>query len=72
MEEDKQAICDALCKTLQLTRRYSDLDTLAYVHCADDEEYVLTVWRADKRITKRVCVTLDSGVAMILDILCHI
>lgn len=72
MEEDKRAICDALCETLRLTRECSDLDTLAYVHCAAGDEYVLTVWGADKRIKKRVCVTADSGVAMIRDILRHI
>ena len=28
--EDKQAICDALLTTLQLTRRYEDIQHIAY------------------------------------------
>lgn len=71
MEEDKQAICDALYKALRLTRECSDLGTLDYVHRADGEEYVLTAREADKR-GKVICVTADSGAAMIRDILRHI
>lgn len=69
MEEDKQAICDALCKALQLTRDASDLIRIVY-HRTEDMEYAELKFQGSFR--RRVNVTLDSGTAMIRDILRHI
>ena len=63
MREDKQAICDALCKALQLTRYGSHISELEY---HSEGEYV-TVYYTTGRIN--INVAFDSGVAMIRDIL---
>lgn len=69
MEEDKQAICDALCKTLQLTRGASDLIRIVY-HRTGGMEYAELKFQGSLR--RRVNITRDSGTAMIRDILRHI
>lgn len=62
--EDKQAICDALLTTLQLTRRYEDMQYIAY----DAATETVTVTYND--ISHRyINVECDSGIAMIQDIL---
>lgn len=66
--EDKQAICDALTKTLMLTRNHSDLDCLTYESDEDHEMEFVTV-RRKGGTTKRINVSLDSGTAMIRDIM---
>ena len=63
MREDKQAICDALCKALQLTRSGSDISKIEY-HA--EGEYV-TVYYTSGHIN--INVAFDSGIAMIRDIL---
>lgn len=63
MREDKQAICNALCKALQLTRSGSDISEIEY-HA--EGEYV-TVYYTSGHIN--INVAMDSGIAMIRDIL---
>ena len=61
--EDKQAICDALCKALQLTRSGSSIFEIRY---NAEGEYV-TVYYTTGHIN--INVAMDSGMAMIRDIL---
>nr|DAM56382.1 MAG TPA: KTSC domain [Caudoviricetes sp.] len=62
--ENKQAICDALLTTLQLTRRYEDIQSIDYDAAAE----TVTVTYND--ISHRyINVECDSGIAMIQDIL---
>lgn len=71
--EDKQKICDLLLATLQATREYSDLDLLTYVTPKQPHRYDSYV---EVRFTsggKRIINTsMDSGFAMIRDIITHI
>lgn len=62
-KEDKQAICNALCTALQLTRSGSDISKIEY-HA--ESEYV-TVYYTTGHIN--INVALDSGAAMIRDIM---
>ena len=64
--EDKQKICDLLCKTLQATRDHYDLVALRYIRISEDREEVEIEWEG---VTQKVNVSLDSGVAMIRDIM---
>lgn len=65
--EDKQLICDLLLPALQATRGLSDLVSLEY-KCADDgDEHVIATF--DSGYKKRANVTMDSGTAMIYDIM---
>lgn len=66
MREDKQAICDALAKALQLTREYHDLAALEYKN-ENHYETVTFVYLGSNG--KPINVTCDSGVAMIRDIM---
>lgn len=66
--EDKQAICDALAATLRLTRNHSDLDRIEYEN--DEElglEFATSYWNGGT--LRRTNVTMDSGSAMIRDIM---
>lgn len=63
MEEDKQAICTALFLTLRRTYEYKDLVGLDY----EDEEQIVTA-RFEFGREKRINVNMDSGSAMIRDI----
>lgn len=62
MEENKQAILDALLPALKLTRACADIKELRY-HKENDR--VIIVYDGD---CNDVNVSLDSGVAMIIDI----
>lgn len=62
MTEDKQAICNALLPALKLTRTGAEIETLRY----SKERETVTIAYPDG-ITP-VNVNLDSGAAMILDI----
>ena len=62
MTEDKQAICDALLPALKLTRAGAEIEALRY----SKERETITIAYPDG-ITP-VNVDLDSGAAMILDI----
>lgn len=65
--ENKQAICDALLATLQLTRRYEDIQHIAYD--AATESVTVTYNEISHRYINVEC---DSGIAMIQDILKNI
>ncbi len=65
MSEDKQAICDALLLALKKTRHLYDLISLKYAKIDKDEIVVAEFQNGYK---KKVCVNLDSGIAMIADI----
>lgn len=69
--EDKQAICCALAETLWLTDGGSDLLALEYERDehGDEETVVICYLGGGKR---RVNVSLDSGTAMIRDIMAMI
>lgn len=64
--ENKQEICEALLPVLQMTRNLFDLIGLVYDR-ANDEEVVFAIF-ANGSI-KRVNVNMDSGTAMIMDII---
>ena len=67
--ENYQAICDTLCSTLRLTRQFDDLESLKHIQ-EDEERYVVA--KFDGNYTKRIRVTMDSGIAMIKDIVNHL
>ena len=67
MMENKQKICDLLCETLKATRYYSDLISLEYVFHNSTIQTVTA--RFENGGENLVNVSLDSGVAMIRDIL---
>lgn len=62
--EDKRAICKALLPVLQMTRNLNDLVSLEY-----DTLREIVVATFDSGYTKRANVAMDSGTAMIKDIL---
>ena len=62
--EDPQAICDALCEALMLTRAGSDIKELWY----DKETQHVTV-AYKNGCEKLINVAADSGAAMIRDIM---
>lgn len=64
--ENYQAICNALCSTLRLTRNFDDLESLEHRQ-EGRERYVVATF--DSGYTKTARVTMDSGIAMIKDIL---
>lgn len=64
--ENKTEICNELCKVLQLTRDACDLVSLDY----DPKlEVVTAVFAGGKR---KINVAMDSGTAMIRDIVNHL
>lgn len=64
MYEDMQMICDKLLIALRYTSHMSDLIRLTY---DDDKEIVTAMF--DNGHEKRVNVQMDSGYAMIQDII---
>lgn len=65
MREDKQEICDALLLALKKTRHLYGLVELKYIKMDGDEVVVAKFQNGYK---KKVCVNMDSGIAMIADI----
>lgn len=63
MDENKQVICDRLCFTLQATRNCWDLQAITY----DPQREVVTVHFLEG--TRVINVAMDSGTAMIRDIM---
>ena len=63
MNENKQAILDALVECLRLTRDQQDLLNLQY---DEKREVVWITWESGN---KPVNVAMDSGIAMIRDVL---
>ena len=67
MSEDKQAICDALLLALKKTRHLHDLVGLKYTKMdGNGDEIVVADFENGHK--KKICVNLDSGIAMIADI----
>ncbi len=64
--ENKQEILDKLLETLKLTRDQANLYTLSYLE-EHDEEYVVAEYH--NNFKKKICVTWDSGLSMIRDVL---
>lgn len=64
MEEDKQKILDLLLPALQATRNLHDLIGLDY-----DEESETVIATFNNGYQKRVNVAIDSGTAMICDVI---
>lgn len=62
--ENKQLICDRLLETLKLTRQLYDLIDLDYI-----EEKELVVAHFEGGGKKEINVAMDSGIAMIRDII---
>ncbi|RNM30674.1 hypothetical protein EDX97_07800 [Absicoccus porci] len=68
-EEDKQLICTLLLPVLRRTRNLHDLEELEYKRKGDDEIVIATF---NNGYQKHVNVSLDSGTAMIVDVINHI
>lgn len=64
--EDMQEICDRLLVTLKATRYYKNLRALAYVRTKAGSEIVIAEWGRGRQ--QEINVTMDSGVAMVRDI----
>lgn len=68
--EDKQFICDMLLNALRATDSYRDVVGITYVKAkCSDESHVVIHFLSGTRI---ICTTMDSGFAMIKDIINHI
>ena len=65
--ENKQLILDALCSALQLTRDQADLEALEYKEISPDEQHVIATY--DRGGSREINVSLDSGIAMVRDVL---
>ena len=66
-EEDMQAICDALCKALQLTVAGNDLISIEYKIYGPWTQRAILRFRGGN--TQEVNVSMDGGVLMIRDIM---
>ena len=64
--EDKQYICNLLCAALRATRDQHDLKSLTYQEIGPDEQQVTIAWENGGT---SVNVSMDSGIAMMRDIL---
>ena len=63
---NKQLICDKLCKVLQLTNRFYDLQSLEYV---EENEYESHVFAKFTHGSAVVITSMDNSWGMILDII---
>lgn len=64
--ENKQRICDLLCAALKATRDQQDLQSLTYHYNGPHDQMVTIAWSEGGT---SVNVSMDSGIAMIRDIL---
>ncbi|MGM9519512.1 MAG: hypothetical protein ACI3WS_02445 [Phascolarctobacterium sp.] len=64
--ENYQAICNLLCVTLRQTRQFDDLRELNHIE-AGRERFVIAKFTNGS--ARKIDVTMDSGIAMIKDIL---
>lgn len=64
--ENHQVICMLLCLTLRETRQYSDLESLDYAKKGEGRYVIARFVNGGYR---KINVTMDSGIAMIKDIL---
>lgn len=67
MHENKQTICDLLCEALKATRDQHDLVRIRYEEIGQDEQQVVLDYEGGGH--RSVNVSLDSGIAMVRDIL---
>ena len=70
--EDKQAICDALLTTLQLTRRYENIQSIDYDSATETVTVTYSGISRRRNSHRSINVECDSGIAMIKDILKNI
>lgn len=70
MNENKQQVCEKLLELLNMTRAGEDIIALTYTKDEYNEEYVTIHWANGYK--QKVCVTADSGVAMIRDVMAAI
>lgn len=64
--ENKQHICDLLTETLKATRDQHDLVRIRYEEIGPDHQQVVLDYEGGHR---SINVSLDSGIAMVRDIL---
>ena len=69
--EDKQKILDLLLQTLQATRRYSGMKGIYYISDEEDN-YAGAVIELEDGRKIHVNVSMDSGLAMIRDVIRHL
>ncbi len=65
--ENKQQICDLLTEALKATRDQADLIRIRYEEIGPDHQQVVLDYEGNGH--RSVNVSLDSGIAMIRDIL---
>lgn len=65
--ENKQEICNLLCVALRATRDQHDLKEIVYRQMSEDNEIVTLLYENGHK--RSINVSMDSGVAMIRDIL---
>lgn len=65
--EDKQKICKLLLAALQATRSQEDLIALVYERPFPDMEFVAAHYSSGS--VRKINVSMDSGIAMIRDII---
>ncbi len=65
--ENKQAICDAMCEAIRLTRAGGSGNALVRLEFDPITEEVWP-WFEDGRYYKPINVAMDSGIAIIMDI----
>ena len=66
--ENYQVICNWLGRALQRTRQFDELESLEHIKEGEERSVVASF---DGNYTKRIRVTMDSGIAMIKDIVNH-
>lgn len=66
MRENKKDIIFRLKVLLKATRAGDKIENLTYMMCENGEEYVRLELQGG--IEKKVCITADSGIAMIMDV----
>lgn len=69
MKENHNLICGELARALRCTRLYSDLISLTYVREGDNNSRVVALFPAG---TVEINTSMDSGWAMIKDIVDHL
>lgn len=71
MPENKQDIANQLCEALKRTNMWDDITGLKYIEESSDVQYVYIDFK-DHPAARRVNVSIDSGWAMIKDIVNHL
>lgn len=72
MEENKQEIADKLAELLKITRRFHDIERIKVIEIGDkthSEEFAEVYIKNNDAPYRRICITADSGIAMIKDII---